>query len=412
MTTKKKKKFTSKLAMLFVFLIAVVYTVYHVFSLFLGEELSTIVSGVTTYSDTVGGTGYIFRDETVLYSDNTGAVDYLIGDGEKVAKNQAVANVFVGGGKSARVLLQTLDRQIALLEKSTIGAEPVDLSILRKQANDTYYTLMRLINSGEAGELSSQIEKMTVVLNKINVIAGGNMSVTDTLSNLHSAREDFLSGDFCTEYSGEGGYFYYSPDGYERFFSVEALDTMDSNYFYRLEEYFRKNSVTLDANVYGKIAHNTSWYFVIALPEKEAQRLQVGNEYRLNFTENNATELFMTLDRTIEAPENKETICVFYCNKLPNDFELSRAQDVKIDISEVSGIYVPRSALTRVDGVRGVFVLRGSVVRFRSVEIIYNGFDYCLVSTDFEGAGDFVPLSTNELIITNGKNLFDGRIMQ
>ena len=101
-----------------IFVIAVIYTVYHVFNLFANEEISTIVSGVTTESDTVGGRGYIFRDETVLYSENTGVVDYLVKDGEKVSKSQMIADVYHSDSKASKNALESLDRQIALLEKS------------------------------------------------------------------------------------------------------------------------------------------------------------------------------------------------------------------------------------------------------------------------------------------------------
>ena len=80
-------------------------------------------------------------------------------------------------------------------------------------------------------------------------------------------------------------------------------------------------------------------------------------------------------------------------------------------MSTVSGIYVPRSALAKEDGFTGVYVLRGSVVHFRCAKIVYEGYDYCLVAENSPEEGGFYALGTNELIITNGKNLFDGRIL-
>ena len=37
--------------------------------------------------------------------------------------------------------------------------------------------------------------------------------------------------------------------------------------------------------------------------------------------------------------------------------------------------------------------------------------DYCLVAENGEDDENYAYLGTNELIITNGKNLFDGRIL-
>ena len=56
--------------------------------------------------------------------------------------------------------------------------------------------------------------------------------------------------------------------------------------------------------------------------------------------------------------------------------------------------------------------LKGSVVQFRAIEVAYIGRDYYLVEADFDDdESEFAYLTQNELIITNGQNMFDGRIM-
>jgi hypothetical protein len=84
----------------------------------------------------------------------------------------------------------------------------------------------------------------------------------------------------------------------------------------------------------------------------------------------------------------------------------------QIERSSHSGIYVPREALARFDGMRGVYVLRGNVATFRLVEIVYEGSDYVLVAERDDKEGKYYYLGSNEMIITNGKNLFDGRIVE
>ena len=84
----------------------------------------------------------------------------------------------------------------------------------------------------------------------------------------------------------------------------------------------------------------------------------------------------------------------------------------RIERSSVSGIYVPRSAVHTIGTVRGVYVLRGNIAYFRRIDIIYKGDDYFLVSERDDSDGKYYYLGENELIITNGKNLFDGRILE
>ena len=412
MAKKKSVTFKSKLAIGLVFVMAVIYTFYHVSNLMFSQNIITIASGIATHSETVSGRGYVFRDEQVLTSDNSGVVDYQVANGQSVSVAQPIADVYEGNGSTSRTVMKTLDKYISVLEKSEVGSEPLDLVSLKADADQTYYSLVSDINMGETGQLDSQIEQMMVILNKISILSDGQASVAQTLESLRAAREDMLSGNCISEYSRASGYFYYYPDGYEDIFNLDMLSGLTADTFYQLEDYFLKGDRTVEDTVYGKMAYDSSWRFVISLPEKEASQLGVDGKYRVVFPDNNNTELIMSLEGKIEASQKNETICIFYCNRLPNDFKLERVQNAQIDISTVKGIYVPRSALVKEDGINGVYVLRGSVVYFRCVDVIYNGVDYCLVDENSKDEGEYYALGINELIITNGKNLFHGRVLE
>ncbi len=411
MTKKNSSAFMSKLAMGVIFAIIVVYTFYHMISLFSNNDVTTIVSGVTTQSQTVEGKGLIFRDETLLSSKYSGAIDYNVADGEKVSNGQKLADVYASDGTDVRPYIFAIDKQIAVLKKSTIGAEPLDLTELRKDANNTYYSLVALLNSGSVGELSTKVEAMMTVLNKISLLTDDATTVARTLAEVERLRESFFEGGFVTEKASEGGYFYYSADGYEEFFRLEAAEALTEESFYALANGYESAEPRIDKNVYGKFAPSTKWCLALPIDADDAATLNESDSYAVNFIENGNTTLTMTLEKKIDARSHGEVICLLSCNKLPSGFSFGRVQNVELALSTVSGIYVPRSALTNVDGIRGVYVLRGSIVRFRKVDIIYESFDYCLVSPAATEEGGYYSLGNNELIITNGKNLFDGRIL-
>lgn len=412
MTKKRSSAFLSRLALGLIFVIAVIYAVYHLASLFSGDDIKTIASGVTTHSVTVGGSGYVFRDETLLTSDNKGTVDYLATDGGRVSQDQSLANVYAKGDVETREAILALDRQIALLENSSGGSEPLDMGTLRQQANDTYYKLGGLLAKNDTGELRSQIEAMTVTLNKMSVMTDGEERVLNTLEQLKTAREQMFKGDYEPAYAPYSGYFYYSPDGYERYFNMETVEGLTEDSFYELVDALEGERAKVADNVIGKIAKNSFWRLVLPLDKKDAEKLSVGQNCVLSFPENNATKLPATLEKTVDAEDHGKVLCVFYCNRLPENFSLDRCQSVEVELLSATGIYVPRAALTRLDGVRGVYVLRGSVVHFRCVDVVYDGADFCLVAENGENVGEYYALGTNELIITEGKNLFDGRILE
>ena len=411
---KQNSSFWSTLAIAFVFALTVIYTAYHLISFFTREEIHTIVSGVTTESVTVDGDGYVFRDEKVLHSNYSGAVDYFVEDGQKVALGQSLAHVYSAEvDENVQGMIATIDKQIELLEKcSGENVSSVDLSELRKSADDTYFTLTRLLASSEAGELDYQIEKMMLALTKIKAVVNGDASVVATIEELKSQREAFFGGKHEEVYSSESGYFYTSPDGYEAAFSLSALDAMDGNSFYSLINSVSEYTSLEGANSFGKLAPDSTWKFVLPIDPSEAEGFSEGEAYDVIFPENNNTGLSMVLEKKMLAYEQKSVLMVLVCDRLPDNFVFERCMTAQIERSSVSGIYVPRSSVAMLDGARGVYVLRGSVAHFRKIDIVYVGEDYYLVEKRDDKDGDYYYLGENELIITNGKNMFDGRIVE
>ena len=97
--TKKKSVFRAKFGIIVIFVVAVIYAAYHLISLFSGDDIKIIESGVTTHTVSVGANGYVFRDEVLLTIDNTGVVEYISADGSKVAQGDKIANVYKGNAE-------------------------------------------------------------------------------------------------------------------------------------------------------------------------------------------------------------------------------------------------------------------------------------------------------------------------
>ena len=203
-----------------------------------------------------------------------------------------------------------------------------------------------------------------------------------------------------------------SADGYESGFSMDAADELSVESFYALVDSTKNGMGFPTTGAFGKLAPDSRWRFVIALDADEAQGFTVGEEYSFNFPEKNNTTLSMTLEKTVVDEAQDKVLTVFYCNILPDNFSFERCMTARIERSSVSGIYVPRSAVHTIGTVRGVYVLRGNIAYFRRIDIIYKGDDYFLVSERDDSDGKYYYLGENELIITNGKNLFDGRILE
>lgn len=400
-----------RIAVIFLAVLVLIYTVYHVTSLF-GEGVETIPSGMMTEQRVIGGKGYIFRDETLLYSENGGVVDYLKEDGSKVSVEEELADVYRHGDADVKGLLRLIDSKIAVLERSVdSGYTLADLSKINGEIEDAYYALSRLLASGDTGSISETADKLLLNMNCHSLLTDSSSPVDDTLKALRDQRRTIIEGGGAcvVERSPDSGYFYHTTDGYEKYFTLEAANKLTAESFYELA-----NMTPVDAseraNAYGKLARSQHWRFAMQVSELNDALFAIGTSYDFEFIENGNACIPMTLSSVIDDTVSGGSILVFSADRLPPDFSFDRLQSVSVTVSSVSGIYLPRSAVERDNGDYYVYVLDGSVVRVRYVEVVYEGKDYFLCAEGGENE-ELEYLALNEMVIIKGSNLFDGRII-
>ncbi|MBO7310432.1 MAG: hypothetical protein J6U86_03455, partial [Clostridia bacterium] len=385
----------------------IAYSIYHVVSLF-GEDISTITTGISTEKTVLDGKGYIFRDEIVLYSDNYGVADYFKKDGAKVSVGEALADVGENGSDASKSMVGYFDKKIAILEQSvSSGKTLADLPEINSNISDAYYSLAKALASGDTGSISAQADKLLLNMNCHSIITDENTPVDNTYTEMTERRTNLLTagGESITEYASDSGYFYSYADGYEEYFTTDAADNLTARTFYSLTE-DKKPSTLATTQAYGKLASNSEWRFVIKMSSVSTQYFKEDNIYRFNFIENGNATIPMRLTQIVEDDVYGGNLLVFYADRLPEDFVFDRCQSVSIEVSSFSGIYVPKTAVHKVGGEYCVYVLRGSVVTLRSIDIVYETMDYYLSNPDVEYDGGVPYLDANELLIVKGSNLF------
>ncbi len=388
------------------------YSVFHVSSLF-SEEIGTIVVGPTTEKATTTLDGYIFRDATLVYPNKYGgAVDYLVENGEKVSAGTKLATVYSEGNSvEIKDTLALLDEQIALLESTTEQKTSVSgITELRRKASDAYYSIMKQLSGGTDIAFAAQQKKLLVALNSIALLTDEGFEIEGTLAALKASRAELLGagGDSEAVSTQKSGYFYTGVDGYEQAFSGSAACELDRAGFLHLFAYPEMSSDV--GNSIGKMSYNSNWYFAAELDAKEAEKFDEGERYTVEFTSGGYFEIRMTVDRVLKGTGDESAVIVLSSNILPENFNFRR-QTARIVTDSVSGIYVPRSAVHRENFKEVVYILKGSVVQRRYIEVIYEGSDYYIVKENVDNGDGKTYLSSNELLIVKGSNLFDGRIL-
>ena len=115
----------------------------------------------------------------------------------------------------------------------------------------------------------------------------------------------------------------------------------------------------------------------------------------------------MTCQRLIGSSDGRFA-AIFSTEDSPAWFSYQRIQSVEITVGSSTGYYVPDSALVQNNGGDGVYIFRDSTVYFRRIEILYRGDGYCIVAEQGERGDDY--LSLYDILITSGKNLYDGKV--
>ena len=403
-----------RVAVLIIAISVLSYTVYHVSSLF-GEDISTIITGVSTETKTLSFESYIFRDEEILYSDNGGVADYLVSDGTKVSKGDALAEVYTNGNEKNKQAIRRLDSQIDILDRSVNSSYTLaDIEEVRGDTADAYYSIAKMLSTKDTGELSGQIDNFLLGLNLDSVLTSDASPVAATLDTLVSTRESVFEqgGEVMTESTESSGYFYSYIDGYEDHFTLENLDRITS--FAQINTLSAAGQAASVAGAFGKLADSCEWKILVSVSDidhplfPDPEESEGDNYYNIKFTENGNVEIPMLLEKKTEDTGSDDMLLVFSTDRLPEGFVFNRSQSITVELDSVSGIYVPKSAVERDGNVLGVYILRGYVVHYRRIEPVYETDNYYLVE---EKADTERYLGVNDLLITGGSNLFDGRIL-
>ena len=411
--TVKTRKFFHRVAIATVCIAILSYTIFHMVSLFSGE-FSTVVVRSATEETRVEFDGYIFRDEQVVFSSYGGAVDYKVADGLKLSQGQAYATVYEQGNNSnVSDTIAQIDNKISVLENAMAsGISLHDLPEINEDISDEYLSIVKQLADGDVRRIAGNIDDMTALLGQVSRLTNENSPVKNTLEDLYGERERIkAAGGASTQLKAEkSGYFYSKVDGYENIFTMEAAYSMTPDKY--LEYSSSSAEAYSEGNPVGKMVYSSEWAFVTMVSAEYAEYFETGISYITSFMKSESIDIPLTLSKKIADRDSESVLMIFKCDRMPSGFDFLRSQSVQVIVSSITGINVPKSATHRLNGSYYVYILKGSVVFERKIDIIYEGSDYYTVRDGVEGEDDDVYLQSNDNLILNGNNLFDGRILE
>ncbi len=398
-----------------------VFLLYHLLGSFTTDVVTAPIV-YTTQEQASDYDAYIFRGEYLLYtgSSTDGTISHLRNDGEKVAVGEQVCQVYPGSvAEENTQLLQEINKKLNRLYNSSQneGVTFTDTTMIDNTINTTYYTLLSRMADGNAGYAIAKSDDLIAALNQRQVITHHVENFDAEIAALEQQRDQLIShtgeaAEIIT--ANKSGYYYADIDGFEGIFDSTRLDNMT------LDEYDRLISSVADASLQknaqggtncGKLVTDYNWYITCRITTEESRAFTENYTYTVIFPYNSDTRIDMVLDRMILQADDDRVVLVLRTNIIPENFSFLRRQSVQIVTSTYQGYKIPISAVRMRDGVQGVYILEGYVVKFRRIDALreIDGYFICRENDGSAENADMVALY--DRIIINGKNLYEGRII-
>lgn len=377
----------------------------------LDDDIRTQVAYQATIEDSLEMTGFLVRDEVVLPNNQSGVVDVLLSEGEKVGRRQTIANVYQNdNGMELTRQISQLEQELEQLEDTrSRSIDTGDSLKLGDSIVDAMVTLRASVAQGNLANLESQTSQLkSLVFKRAYTYEGSDVTLDETISNV--ARQlDTLRAEYArntTKITAElPGIYSGLVDGYEGILSSEGLSTLSPA---AMDDLVRHPPNVMEGAV-GKLVTSSTWYYAFTCTTEQAARFTVGTSLTVRFSRDISEEITMKV-HSISSEENGRAVVALSCDRHLSSTTLLRQQTVEIVFDSKQGLYVPKSAV-RVDqeGNAGIYTVVGIQAEYKPVIITAEGDDYFLLRAADESRS---ALRQGEEVIIAGVDLFDGKVVR
>ena len=414
----KKSRFSPTWKALTIFIaILILYTIYHV-SVGLTETLKTTPTGLVEQSTSIVLEGVIFRDEKPIPTKNKGDIRPYYYDGERVAVDSIVAAVYTKGGNSdVNDKIAELEKSLDILKRSNVKGllSIVDIEKIQKNIDALYTNMMLAIASGDSLRAVRAEEELLINMNKLKIHRGEVKNYNDEIAKIESELDSLYNsfkGDKEYISADQGGYFYHSCDGYEERLTPEALSTLTPDTLGKLIGETKKNPI-VKSDYRCKFVYSNVWRMAVLCDDEEVALLEEGRSYNVVLFDVRERELSFTLEK-IGRSEGGKSVLTFTCLDMPEDFDFTRYQSFRLDVSSIEGYRVPKEALVQKkinnERVNGVYILDASIVKYKRIDIIGETDGYYIVAKLDKSKENYVEyLNLNDIIILETSGLYEGQ---
>lgn len=374
------KSYTEKIVYIVVFVLVSAVVGCQVFMM-MNSSHDTEEAVLYTVSDSISFKGIFVRDETPIYYNGEGVVNYLVKDGEKAAKNSVVAEIYDTYDQiEYRNTIDNLKAELSELVRAqshgtTDYAQP---GFISDQIDEKYRSLLLAAANGDYSEFNELKSDMRTLMNIYNISVNAETDykeLEDQLNSEITSSSEKLTPPIGSVKVSKTGYFVSSLDGYESALTsgtIGELTAEDINQIISNPQVFEPINGTIPI---GKIFEIYKWQMIGVINTKN--QFITENTYSMSIS-SSSKDYSVYIESMQPTGNVDEYIIILSCDEMDEALVKNRVERVEIDFGDYTGLKVPRDAIRFLDGEKGVYVMQGQTVKFKKISVIYEGDDFVL----------------------------------
>ncbi len=394
-----------------VILVAVLLGSYIIYQAVLASksEMETQFALYETVYKTIDTTAFAVRDEAFISNTVSGTRVSFAGNGERVARGDTVSIVFNSTEDAASYLkISELENSIAHYTKLSGQAnfQPMNIDSLTAKIDNE---LIDFLEARDRRDYATAIDSANVFRDSVTgkqIATGSSLDFSKQLATLNNELETIKKADYSyTEIkSDDAGYYIHGADGYEGLLNYTDIDkiTVDD-----VQNALKSKPKDVNPDIVGRVVSSFNWYLVCAVDTEETVNLAYDKEIYINIPYQGVERLPVSLYKIGERSGDK-TLLILSCDLMNDYISDIRIEDIEIITEEYRGYKIQNSSIRTVNGEKGVYVVRGNLIGFRKIHVLYSTDNYSIVDNP-NGDSDYIKLY--DKVVTKGVELYDNKLL-
>ena len=384
------------------------YIIYHLVNRS-NSEIKTEFALKETVYKTIDAECFVIRDEEFIINDAVGTSVSFVNDGERVARGDTVSVVFDSPEDAEDYLkARELKKSIAHYEEleGQANFQPLNINSLTRKINNELTDYLDAVDTRNFSDALSSAELFRDSVTGKQIAIGKALDLSDKLAQLNNELEalDTKNLDFTEIKTENAGYFISGADGYEKTLNFNDVDNLTPK---ALKKAIKSKPEKVSSDVVGRTVSSFKWYIACVIDSDKTVDISNDKKIYLNFPEAGIEKLPVKIHRIGDRTE-KETVVIFSCDEMNEALSDFRIEKIEIITDEYSGFKISNSSIRTIDGQQGVYIVRGNLMGFRKIKIIYTTDDYSIVTSP-ENESGYIKLY--DKVVTEGVDLYDNKLI-